>query len=202
VAETYNNVNEIISRYNLIIFGGSNGTNSLNDLMILDINHNTIEDKMSYEYRLPKVVGDLPTPREGHKTYIKDNILYLFGGCNYQIKECYLTDIYKINLNNYPFKWEKIRSGDVSKGFGISKENINFSEFMGFFINFGFVQYSKIERKKFALFIDNTYCGGLKPFENYQLQYFKHPRKIWFLKSDLKKKPIEKEKPYGKVKVI
>ena len=64
VSEIYMNVNEIINKYNLIVFGGSNGTNYLNDLLFIDITHNALEDKMSFDLRHPTVTGDIPEPRE------------------------------------------------------------------------------------------------------------------------------------------
>jgi hypothetical protein len=78
VSETYENVNEIISRFNLILFGGSNGTSYMNDILIIDIKHNQIEDKMLFEYRSPKVIGDIPEPREV-KILLNYNLIYYFN---------------------------------------------------------------------------------------------------------------------------
>jgi|LauGreDrversion4_2_1035121.scaffolds.fasta_scaffold3560770_2 hypothetical protein len=37
---------------------------------------------------------------------IKDDYMYIFGGCNYEIKKCY-QDAYRINLKTMD-DWEKI----------------------------------------------------------------------------------------------
>ena len=64
VSRSYNDIKEIISRYNLLIFGGSNGENYLNDLVIIDIKFNKLLDNLIFEYRTPTVIGDIPAPRE------------------------------------------------------------------------------------------------------------------------------------------
>ena len=54
---------------------------------------------------------------QGHKSLIKDNYMYIFGGCNYEIKKCY-KNAYRIGLKDMS-KWEKFEFNKNSQAFDV-----------------------------------------------------------------------------------
>uniref|UniRef100_A0A0V0HMV7 Putative ovule protein n=1 Tax=Solanum chacoense TaxID=4108 RepID=A0A0V0HMV7_SOLCH len=75
---------------NLFVFGGTNGTHSLNDLYILDTSSNT--------WIAPSLRGDPPNPREGHSAALIGKRLFIFGGCgNIDGAEIFYDDVYVLN---------------------------------------------------------------------------------------------------------
>jgi len=109
---TIENVNEdVIQIYNLVIFGGKSINTYLNDIVIIKTFYVVLDDRIYFKYlqleNNKEVIGDYPEPREGHKAFIENEILYIYGGCNYSIKKCYFDSVYKLNLKNNPLKWEK-----------------------------------------------------------------------------------------------
>jgi len=72
----------------LYFFGGSNGTDSLDELMEYDLQTNT--------WNKPEVRGSIPSPREGHSACLfNDRFIVIFGGWNGEetFSDCYLYDI-------------------------------------------------------------------------------------------------------------
>ena len=56
----------------MYVFGGFSGNFWLNDLVTINL--------LTLCWDKPKVMGDLPSAREGHAMVTKDNFLYLHGG--------------------------------------------------------------------------------------------------------------------------
>lgn len=82
---------------NLFVFGGTNGTNSLNDLYILDTSSNT--------WIAPSLRGDPPNPREGHSAALIGKRLFIFGGCgNIDGAEIFYDDVYVLNTETFMWK--------------------------------------------------------------------------------------------------
>ena len=112
---TDENINpEIMRTYNLIVYGGKNDFGYISDILIIDISYMVLEDKFFFKFRTIDI-SDLEEPekrevkqqfKQGHKSLIKDNYMYIFGGCNYEIRKCY-KDTYRIDLTKMN-AWEKL----------------------------------------------------------------------------------------------
>ncbi|EFJ17383.1 hypothetical protein SELMODRAFT_421110 [Selaginella moellendorffii] len=91
----------------LYVFGGTNGTSTLDDLFVLDNATNT--------WGKPDVFGDVPAPREGHSASLIGDNLFVFGGCGKSSdpsEEEYYNDLHVLNMNT--FVWKKISTTGVS----------------------------------------------------------------------------------------
>jgi hypothetical protein len=64
------NHSTVIYKNKMIIFGGYNGANNLNDLFIYDIQNNLCSKQ--------KLIGEIPNNRNGHTATLVSNILFLF----------------------------------------------------------------------------------------------------------------------------
>lgn len=110
---------EVISTFNILLFGGKSVNTYLNDVSIIKVFYEVLGDKMHFKYSQlinnKDIIGDFPEPREGHKSFIENDYLFIYGGCNYSIKKCYFENAHKLNLKSSPFKWER--------------ENINYFKF-------------------------------------------------------------------------
>ncbi|XP_024542305.1 rab9 effector protein with kelch motifs [Selaginella moellendorffii] len=79
----------------LYVFGGTNGTSTLDDLFVLDNATNT--------WGKPDVFGDVPAPREGHSASLIGDNLFVFGGCGKSSdpsEEEYYNDLHVLNMSN------------------------------------------------------------------------------------------------------
>ncbi|XP_060206529.1 uncharacterized protein LOC132634270 isoform X3 [Lycium barbarum] len=80
----------------LIVFGGTNGREPLNDLHILDTSLNA--------WISPSLRGG-PTPREGHSATLIGERLFIFGGCGkFNDTEIYYDDVYVLNTDTLVWK--------------------------------------------------------------------------------------------------
>ncbi|KAG2257101.1 hypothetical protein Bca52824_076395 [Brassica carinata] len=84
---------------NLVVFGGTDGIKSLNDLYILDTS--------SHTWKCQSVRGEGPAPREGHTATLVGKRLFVFGGCGKSSDvndEIYYNDLYVLNTETYVWK--------------------------------------------------------------------------------------------------
>ena len=53
--------------------------------------------------------NNIPNPRFKHQSFIRNNILYIYGGCSMELSEAVNEplDLYSTNLNRSFPKWEK-----------------------------------------------------------------------------------------------
>ncbi|CAG9335039.1 unnamed protein product [Blepharisma stoltei] len=83
----------------MLVIGGSNGGEYFNDISILKIQ--LIKAKISLSWLSSKdfeLIGEPPSPREGH-SLIKNGLnLFLIGGCNYSLSQCY-NDIFSLRFD-------------------------------------------------------------------------------------------------------
>ena len=99
--------NNIIQYYDIIIFGGKNEKETLNDIIIIKIAYMTIDNTFYYSsVDHIKSYGDIPEPREGHHAIYMNDALYIIGGCDYIKGICYNKDIYKLEIENG--KWVEV----------------------------------------------------------------------------------------------
>jgi len=78
----------VIYQKKLYIFGGSNGSDSKNDMLEYDLTTN--------QWRTLDVRGNIPSPREGHSACLFDErYIVIYGGWNGEetFNDCYLFDI-------------------------------------------------------------------------------------------------------------
>jgi hypothetical protein len=98
---------DVMKTYFVLIFGGKSETQYHNDLMLIQINYMLLDDLFIYKsFSSIPMKGDIPSPRQGHQTFLKGKYMYLFGGCNYEINRCYYNQLYSLNLE--AMSWEKI----------------------------------------------------------------------------------------------
>lgn len=75
----------------MIVFGGTNGSEKVNDLHVLDLR--------TKEWSRPKCDGIPPAPRESHTaTVVDDNKLVIFGGSG-EGEANYLNDLHVLDLS-------------------------------------------------------------------------------------------------------
>lgn len=93
----------VIVDHMMIIFGGTNGGNKVNDVHILDL--------LTHEWTQPNCKGVAPTPRESHTTTIVGERLVIFGGSG-EGDANYLNDLHILDLKT--MKWSSHEpEGDV-----------------------------------------------------------------------------------------
>ena len=128
--------NNIIQYYDIIIFGGRNEKEALNDIIIIKIAYMTIDNTFYYSsVEHIKSYGNIPEPRESHNAIYMNDALYIIGGCDYTKGICYNNDIYKLEVENEKFNWVKLnREG--------KKIESNIAGFMN-----GFVYYDRTRRE-------------------------------------------------------
>ncbi len=98
---------DVMKTYFVLIFGGKSETQYHNDLMLIQINYMLLDDLFIYKsFSSISMKGDIPSPRQGHQTFLNGKYMYLFGGCNYEINKCYYNELYRLNLE--AMSWEKI----------------------------------------------------------------------------------------------
>ena len=128
--------NNIIQYYDIIIFGGKNEKETLNDIIIIKIAYMTIDNTFYYSsVDHIKSYGDIPEPREGHHAIYMNDALYIIGGCDYIKGICYNKDIYKLEIENEKFNWVKL-----------NKEEKTIESNIANFMN-GFVYFDRMRRE-------------------------------------------------------
>jgi hypothetical protein len=144
-----NNLNlnkSLMKIYYMLIFGGKSETDYHNDLIIIKISYMTLDDIFYYELLENnsdyKVDGDLPSPREGHRVLLKDEYMYIQGGCDYSRKKCYNNKdmLYRLNLRTTPMLWEKVDVDLIDtqgEEFSFDDKNLNLQYFNNEMINIG-----------------------------------------------------------------
>ncbi|EFC39791.1 BTB domain-containing protein [Naegleria gruberi] len=93
----YGHTTNVIDGTKMYIFGGTDGTNYFNDLMVIDTESNT--------WVREKTQGVKPSPRYGHTCVHYNNSLYIFGGGNDQHL---FNDLYSLDLDTLTWKHIKI----------------------------------------------------------------------------------------------
>lgn len=87
---------------NMIVFGGTSGSNKCNDLHILNL--------VTKEWSRPKCTGTPPSPRESHSaTLVDDEELVVFGGSGEG--EC-LNDLHVLDLKTMRWTSPEVK-GDI-----------------------------------------------------------------------------------------
>lgn len=86
----------------MIVFGGTNGTTPLNDVLSFDLNTKTWTEV--------KVKGDIPEPRTGFAmVQIDSENVLVHGGQNAKENRDF-TDIFILNTRHTTLKWTKVRT--------------------------------------------------------------------------------------------
>lgn len=191
---------DIKRSYNLIIFGGKTENLYLNDIIIIKIDYAILDDEFSFKYYILEnnkdIIGEFPEPRAGHKSFIQNDYLYVYGGCNYNTKKCFYENLFKLNLKHKPYKWEKENfnnfmnnnfSNDLVKIEPNNNKDKIFNEnsfnnikdaelvsnivsYKNVFINISVYRNNDIpdsrSKNKFSIFVFNSECGGKNKLSN------------------------------------
>jgi hypothetical protein len=121
--------------------------------------------------------------------------MYVFGGCNYEIKKCY-NDIYRISLNKMD-SWEKVeyqnKNSTLNKATRIDPENSNFAPFMGELITLSSCNSDECINKEPAILLSRIDCT-LKKCKNSVEVDFKITKKVDFRIDELKIEEVKLKK--------
>jgi len=156
-SEDMNLNKDLVRNFYTFIFGGKSESKYLNDLIVIKITYMTIDNTFYYKSINPEITGSVyPEPREGHHAFVKDDYMYIYGGCNKDLKMCY-DDMYRLSFKTTPLKWEKlnIKLNAMEK---FDQLNMNINEFLGNMISYGNVKEKSCE-KKFNVFLENFDCN-------------------------------------------
>ncbi len=82
-----------------ILFGGFQEGGDTNDMYVLHLK--------TLKWEFISSIGQIPSPRHGMAFDNVGNMLYINGGCNYKLKECY-TETYFLKVDDY--SWYKIEN--------------------------------------------------------------------------------------------
>lgn len=108
-----------------IIFGGNLNGKTSNSLFFCDIFFQEQNIIFTIEEVLPIASSFTPNAREGHISFIKDQRMIIYGGCNYEQQKCF-SDVFALDLTKAPlYQWNLLRTAPNSQ-IPISREGSAF----------------------------------------------------------------------------